>query len=354
MNRESRTFEVLRTDLKQSRFVDEAITANDGELIVRVDEFALTSNNITYARLGETADYWRYFPSDDPQWGRIPAWGNATVIESNHANIGVGDRYYGFVPMSSRFLMRPDRVGPAGFVDTSEHRNPLSRVYNAYRPIATDSLLADHLRPIFEPVFILSFLLDLAVADRFGTDPPDVLVTSASSKAAIGTAHLLHGRGVPTIAATSARNAEFCASLDCYADVVTYDELDMLADRSWAVVDISGNQNHTRVMRKRLGDQLVDVIHAGFTHRSGPAIRSLDAHTFNAPQHIINRTRQWGRTGFAERLADTFDDFLSWSEQWATVDRIGNEHALTHAYLDVVNGNVHPARSLLATVPEFG
>ena len=39
------------------------------QVLLRVDEFALTANNITYAVAGESMRYWDFFPAEE-------GWGN--------------------------------------------------------------------------------------------------------------------------------------------------------------------------------------------------------------------------------------------------------------------------------------
>ena len=41
------------------------------QVLLAVDRFALTANNITYALTGDMLGYWTFFPADDG-WGRIP------------------------------------------------------------------------------------------------------------------------------------------------------------------------------------------------------------------------------------------------------------------------------------------
>ena len=54
--------------MRQNQLADTAVrtTADsalqDGEIRVQVDRFALTSNNITYAAMGEMLQYWQFFP----------------------------------------------------------------------------------------------------------------------------------------------------------------------------------------------------------------------------------------------------------------------------------------------------
>ena len=47
----------------------------DGETLLQVSGVALTTNNITYALLGDTMQYWSFFPTHAAEWGQMPAWG---------------------------------------------------------------------------------------------------------------------------------------------------------------------------------------------------------------------------------------------------------------------------------------
>ena len=82
-------FEVNRADIHECRVVEG--TPPDpapGQALLRVDRFALTSNNITYAVLGDALKYWDFFPASHPDvWGRIPVWGYAEVIASTNDDV---------------------------------------------------------------------------------------------------------------------------------------------------------------------------------------------------------------------------------------------------------------------------
>jgi hypothetical protein len=66
-------FIVARDNLAQSRFIETLLpdTVPDGALLVKIDRFALTANNITYAVLGDQLKYWQLFPAPDG-FGIIP------------------------------------------------------------------------------------------------------------------------------------------------------------------------------------------------------------------------------------------------------------------------------------------
>ena len=137
----------------------------DGQVRVGIDRFALTSNNITYAAMGDAMQYWQFFPvKDDMQadaggtlWGRIPVWGFGTVLESRHPDVIVGERLYGYFPMSNSVNLAPGKVSATSFMDTAPHRAQLHAVYNQYTRCATDPFYtADTeecrpLRPLLSP-----------------------------------------------------------------------------------------------------------------------------------------------------------------------------------------------------------
>ena len=43
-------------------------------LLIKIDRFAFTANNITYAVLGDQLKYWQLFPAPEG-FGNIPVWG---------------------------------------------------------------------------------------------------------------------------------------------------------------------------------------------------------------------------------------------------------------------------------------
>src|SRR5262245_27299730 len=79
-------FVVDKTDLRRTAFVPGQHTAatvpDEGAVLVRVDTFALTANNVTYGVAGDMLGYWRFFPAADT-WGRIPVWGFGDVVRSH-------------------------------------------------------------------------------------------------------------------------------------------------------------------------------------------------------------------------------------------------------------------------------
>src|SRR6185369_12489650 len=73
-----------------------------GQVRVRVDAFALTSNNITYAAFGDAMNYWQFFPTGEAGWGIVPVWGFGTTLQSLHPGVAVGERLYGYCRWRAR------------------------------------------------------------------------------------------------------------------------------------------------------------------------------------------------------------------------------------------------------------
>ena len=106
------TFQVRQGQLATTRLVEAADTPlADGQVRVRVDRFAFTSNNITYAAFGQAMQYWQFYPvpadPDGTAWGCIPVWGFAVVTQSQHPGVPVGERLYGYWPMASHAVVQP-------------------------------------------------------------------------------------------------------------------------------------------------------------------------------------------------------------------------------------------------------
>src|SRR6188472_2393651 len=115
-------FLVRRDDLRVSRLGDpDPPEVGSGEALLRVDTFGLTSNNVTYAVLGDAMSYWSFFPAADG-WGRVPMWGFAEVERSEADGVDPGARVYGYLPPSTQLAVVPTDADERGFLDGAPHR----------------------------------------------------------------------------------------------------------------------------------------------------------------------------------------------------------------------------------------
>ena len=352
-------FLVNKSDWKQHR-VDDAPAPDltDGQVLFRVDRFAFTANNITYAVAGESLRYWDFFPAPEG-WGRLPTMGYAEVIESKHAEVAVGTRCFGFYPMSRYLVIEPSAVSPAGITDGAAHREGIAPFYAQYTPTAGDALYqADHedALMLMRGLFMTSFLADDFIADR-NLGEQVVLISSASSKTSIALAHCVSTRGqAGTVGITSARNQEFVRKLGCYDQVVTYDEVGSLDATPPAIfVDMAGSSALQRNIHEHCGDQLKHSCSIGATHweeraPSGDLLPGPKPEFFFAPGQGQKRMAEWGHAEFQRRLGDSWAGFRSFSEGWLTVKRGVGTEDVVRVYEETLAGRTEPRHGHVLTL----
>lgn len=343
----ARTLEVRRDDLSETRVAEgPPPTPAPGEAVLAVDGFALTANNLTYAHLGDQLGYWRFFPTGDG-WGRIPAWGHAVVSHSTVPALAVGTRVYGLLPMSTHLVVRPDRLSDRGFVDRTPARRDLPKAYNAYR-IVPPQVQADDRdrRALLEPVFLLSYLADDWLAHRVEARGANVVVTSGSSRAALGLAFLLRERGAAVVALTSPGNVEHLRGLGVYGAVVAYDAVHDLEPAPTVVADIAGDDGVVAAVRATLGAQVELVVRMGWTHGvSGdpdPSAGTGDDLRLFVPDLMVERARAWGPGELARRVDRALVGFSEWASGWMRITRARGPAAAIAAYERVRTGSADP------------
>ncbi|MDG4807526.1 DUF2855 family protein [Micromonospora sp. WMMD1120] len=345
---DSWSFAVARADLGQTTLVDVAAPAiRAGEALLRVDRVGLTANNVTYAVLGDSMRYWRFFPPSayglGPQWGLPPLWGFADVVASAVPGVEVGQRIYGYLPPAGHLVVRPDRVDATGFRDASPHRAELPSPYNAYRSTTGDPAYQrdqEDLLILFRPLFFTSFMLADQVVDNDFHGAETLLVSSASSKTAYAAAFELHGRGPRLVGLTSPGNLAFTRSLGCYDEVVAYDDVDALAVVPTVYLDLSGAPSTRAAVRRRLGDRLVRDIAVGLTNQTPNA--DAAGEVFFAPVQMRKRRQDWGRDGLDARFTEAWRRFAAVLGEWLDVQVGTGPAALQRAWVDVLAGRTPP------------
>lgn len=343
------TFAVNRDDLSQTTVVrSELPELGDGEVLLKVDRVGLTANNVTYAVLGATAfRYWDFFPTE-PGLGVVPVWGFANVEASKAQGVEVGSRVYGYLPPANYLIVKVGRVDERGFSDASEHRADLPSPYNAYAVTTSDASYneADEdLHILFRPLFWTSFMLADQIVDQNFFDSAQIVMSSASSKTAYGTAALLKGQGREIVGLTSRRNALFTEDLGCYDAVWSYDEVEQLADMPTAYIDFAGSSETLAALRGYLGNHLVREAIVGVTHQELAGADSLGGPrttVFFAPDQMRKRTQDWGRDGLDQRFAEAWSDFVPVVRDWVDVVVGEGPDAIRDAWLEVLRGDALP------------
>ncbi len=325
-----------------------------GQARVRIDRFAITANNVTYGAYGNAYKYWAFFPAPD-DWGRVPVWGFATVTESSCDDIEVGERLYGFWPMSESFVIEPAAVKPTSLTDGTEHRQALPAVYNNYSRCAADPIY----HPDFEaeqmvlyPLFATSFLLADFCMDNDWFGATSIVITSASSKTALGTADVLReigGGHVTVTGLTSAGNREFVVGLGLYDNVLTYAEVEKLTNEPTVLLDFSGNLDLLREIHTRLGELLRYSCRIGSTHYDeehtgddGEPLPGPAPEPFFAPSQIQKRFKDWGADGYAQRFGGHWQRFALASRGWMTIEESEGLEGADAVFKDFVAGRSDP------------
>jgi Protein of unknown function (DUF2855) len=337
----------------QLRTVEDAPLA-DGQIRLRVDHFALTSNNITYAAFGDAMNYWNFYPSGEAGWGIIPVWGFATVTQSLHPGVAVGEKLYGYYPMANSVVLEPTKLNDKSFVDGAAHRKELHPVYNQYLRTTADPFYSpstEAVQALLRPLFVTSWLIDDFFADNQFFGANTAILSSASSKTAYGTAFQLKQReGIEVVGLTSPGNVAFCESLGCYHRVLTYEQLDQIkADTNCVYIDFAGNADLRINIHSRFSN-LKYSCSIGGTHvenlGGSKGLAGPKAILFFAPAQIKKRIEEWGGAEFGKRMVQawqTFSNTVTHSKTpWLTIEQHSGADAVTHAYAQVLGGRGDP------------
>jgi len=348
-------FIVRRDNLQECKFMSESAPRAgdlpDGCALVKVERFAFTANNITYAMLGDTLQYWQLFPAPEG-FGNIPVWGFGDVVASRHEGVAEGERLFGYFPMSTHLRIAPVNVSKRGLADGAPHRQGVAPVYNQYARVTDDPAFAGKegdYQALLRPVFMLSFLVDdfLAEAGFFGAGA--VLISSASSKAAIGLAYLLHENRKPieVVGLTSAGNRKFVEGLGCYDRVAAYGDVASLDSRPVAFVDMAGNRDLRRALHAHYRDDMKYSLMAGFTHgaeRSDEVLPGAQPEGFFAPAQIKKRAQDWGRGGVETRLSAMWPGYTALIDRALKIEYGRGKAAVEAVYRDMLAGRISPER----------
>ncbi len=347
-------FLVRRDNLAASSWGTSALPTILGqdEVLLRVDRFALTANNVTYAVAGDSMKYWDFFPAP-AGFGRVPVWGFADVVASNHADIAEGERLYGYFPMSSHLVIKAGRVNPRGLRDMSDHRQHLAVVYNQYTRVQNDPTWradTEGMQMLYRPLITTSFLLDDFLAMNAFFDAQQIILTSASSKTSLGLAWLLktqrQGR-IRVIGLTGSDNRAFVAGTNCYDEIYGYDDIESLTRVSSVIVDMAGNRRALAAVHDWMDADLKYSCQVGATHwqalRGATTMAGPRPSPFFAPGHIEQRRTQWGDSGMEAALAKVWQPFLDASAGWIAIQYGVGQATVEAVWAEVVSGRNLPA-----------
>lgn len=232
----------------------------EGEVVLALDRFSLTTNNITYAAYGDAIGYWKVFPTVRDDYGLMPVWGFADVTASRAEGIEVGARVFGFFPMADKLVVRAEKISRGGFADAAPWRKAVPDIYNRYVLCAADAnynVALENPEALFRPLFITSYTAVDFLREKAFFGARQIVVSSASSKTAYGAAWCLARDGIQSIALTGERNRGFVEGLGVYNLVRGYDEIENLAaDIPTLYLDLAGDPELRRRVHAHFGANL--------------------------------------------------------------------------------------------------
>ncbi|KAF8215236.1 hypothetical protein K438DRAFT_1562324 [Mycena galopus ATCC 62051] len=285
-------------------------------ILIRIDRFGFSANNITYQALGEQPHF-RYYdfhaaPKTEnvsPQThGLVPVWGFGSVVASSHPKILTGERIYGYLAPSRYLLVpvSPSDVNKHAFYVPRPHLPADRRPYNQIIRCSTDpeyipTALGEDLTMLYRPLFWTAYWFEdwiFSVGYRGATA---FLISSASAKTAFCAAYLIGKRrsrresSVKIVGLTSKRNVAFTKGLSLYDEVVEYDTFQSALGREkWVYVDVAGNDDLNKRLFKHFqtpaSGELITSVALGMTTLSPASekVSSLDwnTNTFTASPQV--------------------------------------------------------------------
>jgi len=367
-------FQIQKTAITQSRIVDNDLSNTalaQGQVLVKIDKFALTANNVTYAVVGEQIGYWQFFPPhkekadgsevDIQGWGILPVWGFADVVKSNCDDVPVGERLFGYFPPATHLLMTPSKVGSTSWIDGSEHRSQLPGGYNIYRRVESEpgyNKAHEDDRMLLFPLHITSFALYDFFQENNWFGATQLVMLSASSKTSTGLAYGVQNdtnKDNPAprlVALTSSRNLDMVKKLKVYDSSLSYDEIARIdASQATLIVDMSGNTDTLGKLHKHLGDNMKFCSNVGVTHwqnRDGnPDIIRERSEFFFAPSQIQKRLQEWGSQVFEQKSREYLALSIGKSREWLKMTDVDDLEGMQAIFDDVCEGRVAPDAGLI-------
>lgn len=355
----------LKSSLRETRIAPNPVALDlaEGEVALALDRFSLTTNNITYAAYGDAIGYWKVFPTGDPAYGMMPVWGFADVAASRAEGVEVGARVFGYFPMADRLLVQAEKVSRGGFADASPWRKAVPDIYNRYVLCAADryySPALENAEALFRPLFVTSYTAVDFLRDAGFFGAKRVVVSSASSKTAYGSAWCLADDDVEVVALTGARNRAFVEGLGAYDAVLGYDDLESLPTGVPTLyLDLAGDAALRRRIHARFGDDLTYDCLVGSTQSDsftsddpelvGPkpvfffAATCLDQHRERGTLHAFYERFLADQRTFFERVADP-------ASPWIRIVEHQGFPAIAEVVRDLADGASDPAEGAIGVI----
>jgi len=354
--------QVKRNAFSKNRLVEipaGEMELSQGDILVKIEKFGYTANNITYAVAGDTIGYWQFFPpvGDDTEgWGVIPVWGFAKVVESKVEAIPVGERLFGYFPPARFLKMQATNVKPHAFVDGTEHRAQLPMTYNRYTRVQQEpgyDSTWDNERMVLWPLHMTAYFLwdNLKENNWYGAE--QVVILSASSKTSTGLAYALQADddAPKIIGITSSHNLSTVQGMQLYDQAISYDNSTTIKNVPTAIVDMSGNQKVMAALHTYLGDHMKFTLRVGLTHwKDGKAqegIINSRSKFFFAPTQVQKRLKEWGPAQYSQKVNSFLQAAAAKTKSWLQFKTIDGLEELAAIHPAVCEGKIPPNEGLI-------
>jgi NADPH:quinone reductase-like Zn-dependent oxidoreductase len=353
-------------------------TLAENEIRLRVDKLGLTANNKFYMDFGEQPSFHfnAAYPTGDETLVNIPAWGLATVIESNVPDVPVGQTYRGFLQLADtiQFPVTPSENGGFNVV-----RDKVHVAYNSFVKVSSALASANDTESdialVTWPGFVTGYGLCQQLVRRQYYGASTVILTSASSKVSLAASYFLKQQGnvpVKIIGYTSASNKDFCIQTGLYDDVVTYDDT-LETNEKCVLIDVAGNGS----LYHRLQPKLIKVLAVGNSNDISEESSTFKQFSWIGTMKLImtfmgmsNWFRSWlnpqlelffvfdimqelkqelGQAKLDVQMDAAMKEFVDAiiTNKWMTVRTCDSLESIQQAHVDICKGNVKPSEAVV-------
>ncbi|KAJ2927166.1 hypothetical protein H1R20_g9952, partial [Candolleomyces eurysporus] len=379
----------------------------ENHVVIKVDRFGFSANNVTYQALGEHPHF-RYFdfhPAPTPELARthglIPVWGFGTVVASTHSKIHVGERIYGYLA-PTRYLVVPvskSDVNKHAFYVPRPHLPEDRRPYNQILRCSADPQYTpgdepEDLTMLYRPLFWTSYWCEdwLHSTGSYNTSNGgklSILISSASSKTAFSLAYLVQKRiragelpNVTVVGLTSKRNLGFTQRLGLYNGVYEYDSFIKAqafqgdVSRRWLYIDVAGNADLNERVKTHFASparvgRIVKNVSLGATNLApsasanedmswshnafntssavvdDPTIRWPTVEHFFMPEWLNVRKHQLPISEIFRRQAVAWSDLMRDCRRWVQLERVYGAEKVRDDYIRIAKGGLGPDKGLI-------
>lgn len=340
----TQTLQIRRHHPSQFRWQVEVLPAlAEGEVLLRLERFGLSANNVTYAALADALRYGDFFPdASQTDWSSLPVWGTASVVSSRSALVERGQRLFGYFPCASLSRLQPAAATTDGFVVERPALPPQYGFYHRYAIAGRDPLDAPALADamvVLRPLFLTSLLLADYLQDARFADVEQIVISSAGSKTALGLSAALADSSRQLVGLSSRPLPPALQGLAHHDRALSYAQLEQLPRRPTVYVDFRGSAVLRSQLAGHLGPHLQHVLSVGLTDWQGGAapVPQSDAphEVFFAPGWAARRSRD---PAFAAALVDAYQRLLGKAAACLPIRRCHGQSGICAAWTDLVDG----------------